>query len=78
VDIINRGFSGYNTAMILPIAKEMFAQQGTAEIAFWTLWLGANDAGQSRLLSRLTSPCCVQRPEELMIALLGPFVLSAL
>lgn len=46
VDIINRGFSGYNTTMVLPIAKDLFAASGGAEVAFWTLWLGANDAGQ--------------------------------
>ncbi|CDZ97437.1 Isoamyl acetate-hydrolyzing esterase [Phaffia rhodozyma] len=49
-DVINRGFAGYNTSAILPIAKTIIApsnstsSSATQPIAFLTLWLGANDA----------------------------------
>ena len=36
--------------MVLPIAKEIFAEAGKAgglDIAAWTIFLGANDAGES-------------------------------
>lgn len=35
--------------MVLPIAKEIFVEAGKAggvEIAAWTIFLGANDAGE--------------------------------
>lgn len=50
LDVINRGFAGYNTSMVLPIARDLFGPGG-ADVAFWTLWLGANDAGEGQTIS---------------------------
>ncbi|KAL7409921.1 SGNH hydrolase-type esterase domain-containing protein [Mrakia frigida] len=59
LDVVNRGFSGYNTAMVLPIAKEIFAEAGKSgglEIAAWTIFLGANDAVLFNTPSRQSIP----------------------
>jgi len=43
-DVFNRGFSGYNTKMILHCAEEIITKELFQGIAAVTLFLGANDA----------------------------------
>ncbi|KZV71806.1 SGNH hydrolase [Peniophora sp. CONT] len=47
-DVLNRGFSGYNTEWALPIADTLFPAPGssvpTAPVRLLTIWFGANDA----------------------------------
>ncbi|KAI0654738.1 SGNH hydrolase [Cubamyces menziesii] len=48
MDVINRGFSGYNTDWILPVFEQCFAtqheQQHVPKIRLLVIWFGANDA----------------------------------
>ncbi|EKM55905.1 uncharacterized protein PHACADRAFT_174060 [Phanerochaete carnosa HHB-10118-sp] len=48
LDIIVRGFSGYNTAWVLPVFEKVFPKrterQKLARIQLLTIWFGANDA----------------------------------
>lgn len=47
-DVINRGFSGYNTEWALPVFEQIFAkqheQQHVPRVRLLTIWFGANDA----------------------------------
>lgn len=42
-DVINRGFSGYNTRMCLEVVPRVFGESDTS-ILYCTVLLGANDA----------------------------------
>lgn len=46
VDVINRGFGGYNSCWALPLLDQVLAQLAASNqsVLFATLWLGANDA----------------------------------
>ncbi|KAI0713412.1 SGNH hydrolase [Earliella scabrosa] len=48
MDVLNRGFSGYNTDWTLPVFEQCFAtqheQQHVPKIRLLVIWLGANDA----------------------------------
>ncbi|KAI0350079.1 SGNH hydrolase [Trametes cingulata] len=48
MDVINRGFSGYNTDWIQPVFEECFAtqhdQQHVPKVRLLVIWFGANDA----------------------------------
>ncbi|KAF8497245.1 SGNH hydrolase [Russula emetica] len=49
LDIINRGFSGYNTDWALPVWEQIIAKRGEAQlhtprVRLITIWFGANDA----------------------------------
>ncbi|KAI9056868.1 SGNH hydrolase [Trametes sanguinea] len=48
MDVINRGFSGYNTDWILPVFEQCFAtqheQQYVPKVRILVIWFGANDA----------------------------------
>ncbi|KAI0747659.1 SGNH hydrolase [Daedaleopsis nitida] len=48
MDVINRGFSGYNTDWILPVFEQCFAtqheQQHVPKVRLLVIWFGANDA----------------------------------
>lgn len=44
-DILNRGFSGYNTRMILPLVDSIFAKMNNVRLV--TIWLGSNDSSIS-------------------------------
>ncbi|OAV89459.1 hypothetical protein PTTG_06190 [Puccinia triticina 1-1 BBBD Race 1] len=49
LDVVNRGFSGYNTAWALHVAKKIFPAQSAGSNSFprkriVTIWFGANDA----------------------------------
>jgi len=44
LDVINRGFSGYNTDHILTVLNEILPTPEQAPIKFLTIWFGANDA----------------------------------
>ncbi|GJE98141.1 SGNH hydrolase [Phanerochaete sordida] len=48
LDVVTRGFSGYNTQWILPVFEKVLAKrnerQNLAKIQLLTIWLGANDA----------------------------------
>ncbi|OSC97633.1 SGNH hydrolase [Trametes coccinea BRFM310] len=48
MDVINRGFSGYNTDWILPVFEQCFAtqheQQHVPKVRILVIWFGANDA----------------------------------
>ncbi|KAI0247061.1 SGNH hydrolase-type esterase domain-containing protein [Lactifluus subvellereus] len=49
LDVVNRGFSGYNTDWALPvleqiIAKREYVQPQTPHVRLLTIWFGANDA----------------------------------
>ncbi|KAI0373324.1 SGNH hydrolase [Pilatotrama ljubarskyi] len=48
MDVINRGFSGYNTDWIQPVFEQCFAtqhdQQHAQKVRLLTIWFGANDA----------------------------------
>ncbi|KAI0668538.1 SGNH hydrolase [Trametes maxima] len=47
-DVVNRGFSGYNTDWIIPIFEQIFPtqhqQQHAPKVRLLTIWFGANDA----------------------------------
>ena len=42
-DVLNRGFSGYNTKMALDLLPSIFTQ-GDSGVLFCTVFFGANDA----------------------------------
>jgi len=47
LDVLNRGYSGYNTTWGLPVFKQCLARAGTPnvpKIRVLTIWFGANDA----------------------------------
>ncbi|KAH9453988.1 hypothetical protein MJO28_007001 [Puccinia striiformis f. sp. tritici] len=47
LDVVNRGFSGYNTTWALHVAKTIFPAHGTQPLPrkrIVTIWFGANDA----------------------------------
>lgn len=44
VDVINRGFSGYNTAITLLSLPEVLDSLSKQQVVMATVWLGANDA----------------------------------
>lgn len=44
LDIINRGFSGYNTRQALQILPHILPSRSQSRVRFLTLWYGANDA----------------------------------
>ncbi|KAM5542561.1 hypothetical protein V8D89_003522 [Ganoderma adspersum] len=48
MDVINRGYSGYNTDWILPVFEQIFAtqheQQHAPKVRLLVIWFGANDA----------------------------------
>ncbi|KAH9923983.1 SGNH hydrolase [Epithele typhae] len=48
MDVVNRGFSGYNTDWILPVFDQVFAtkeqQQHLPKVRLLVIWFGANDA----------------------------------
>ncbi|KAH9932154.1 SGNH hydrolase-type esterase domain-containing protein [Amylocystis lapponica] len=48
MDVLNRGFGGYNTEWITPVFEQCFAkqheQQHVPTVRLLTIWLGANDA----------------------------------
>lgn len=48
LDILNRGFSGYNTAMALPVLSQFFPSiapvSSTSRVRLMTVFFGANDA----------------------------------
>lgn len=49
LDILNRGFSGYNTNWALPVWEQLIAKRGevqhyTPRVQLITIWFGANDA----------------------------------
>ncbi|TFK50102.1 SGNH hydrolase [Heliocybe sulcata] len=47
-DVINRGFSGYNTEWVIPVFEQFFAksqdQARLPKVQLLTIWFGANDA----------------------------------
>jgi lysophospholipase L1-like esterase len=45
-DILNRGFSGYNTRMILPLVDSIFSSK-IENVQLVTVWLGSNDSSIS-------------------------------
>lgn len=42
-DVFNRGFSGYNTRWMLPIAERVFVPEDAAPVGLVVVFLGAND-----------------------------------
>lgn len=44
LDVINRGFSGYNTRWGLEVAQRVFPSTDSAKLKAMTMWWGANDA----------------------------------
>ncbi|KAL4785794.1 SGNH hydrolase-type esterase domain-containing protein [Aspergillus varians] len=44
LDVINRGFGGYNTANAVKAFPKFFPAPETASVRFMTIWFGANDA----------------------------------
>lgn len=44
VDVLNRGYSGYNTRKVLAAVPILLAEQRREKLLFATLFLGANDA----------------------------------
>lgn len=42
-DVVNRGFSGYNTRWLLPLVDRLFVPGGAAPVKLITIFLGAND-----------------------------------
>lgn len=42
-DVVNRGFSGYNTRWLLPLVDKLFTPDEEAETKLVTIFLGAND-----------------------------------
>ena len=44
VDVINRGYSGYNTRWALSIVDHLFPANTTSKVELATVFFGANDA----------------------------------
>ncbi|KAL3488567.1 SGNH hydrolase-type esterase domain-containing protein [Aspergillus germanicus] len=44
LDVINRGFGGYNTAHAVKVFPKFFPTPETASVRFLAIWFGANDA----------------------------------
>ncbi|EAW06394.1 SGNH/GDSL hydrolase family protein [Aspergillus clavatus NRRL 1] len=44
LDVINRGFGGYNTAHAIKVFPKFFPKPETATVRFMTIFFGANDA----------------------------------
>ncbi|KAI0654748.1 SGNH hydrolase [Cubamyces menziesii] len=48
MDVVNRGYSGYNTDWIIPVFEQCFAmqheQQHVPKVRILAIWFGANDA----------------------------------
>lgn len=44
LDVINRGFSGYNTTQALQVLPLFMPSPSRARVRFFAIWLGANDA----------------------------------
>jgi isoamyl acetate esterase len=44
VDVINRGYSGYNTRWALSLADHIFPADVTSKVELVTVFFGANDA----------------------------------
>jgi lysophospholipase L1-like esterase len=44
VDVINRGYSGYNTRWALSVVDHIFPANATGKIGLATIFFGANDA----------------------------------
>lgn len=42
-DVVNRGYSGYNTRWLLPLVDRLFVPGGAAPVKLVTIFLGAND-----------------------------------
>ncbi|CAN0465067.1 unnamed protein product [Hapterophycus canaliculatus] len=44
-DVVNRGFSGYNTRWLMPLVEKIFVpdRDGNAPVKLVTIFLGAND-----------------------------------
>eukprot|EP00903_Cladosiphon_okamuranus_P008868 g8490.t1 len=42
-DVVNRGYSGYNTRWLLPLVDRLFVPGGDAPVKLVTVFLGAND-----------------------------------
>ncbi|KAG9232864.1 GDSL Lipase/Acylhydrolase family protein-like protein [Amylocarpus encephaloides] len=47
LDIVNRGFSGYNTDHILTVLADVLPTPQQAKIQFLTIWFGGNDSNQT-------------------------------
>ncbi|KAI5362255.1 Putative SGNH hydrolase-type esterase domain, SGNH hydrolase superfamily [Septoria linicola] len=44
LDVINRGFSGYNTRQALEVLPHVIPPRSHSRVRFMTVWFGANDA----------------------------------
>ncbi|KAF2215449.1 hypothetical protein CERZMDRAFT_35936 [Cercospora zeae-maydis SCOH1-5] len=44
VDVVNRGFSGYNTRQALEVLPHVLPPRSCSRVRFMTIWFGANDA----------------------------------
>ncbi|CAN0276179.1 unnamed protein product [Ectocarpus sp. 6 AP-2014] len=42
-DVVNRGFSGYNTRWLMPLMDRLFVPGGSTPVKLVTIFLGAND-----------------------------------
>lgn len=42
-DVVNRGFSGYNTRWLMPLMDRLFVPGGNTPVKLVTIFLGAND-----------------------------------
>ncbi|KAH8833532.1 SGNH hydrolase-type esterase domain-containing protein [Flagelloscypha sp. PMI_526] len=51
LDVLNRGFGGYNTEWCTPILEQCLGlkseREGVPKVLLMTIWLGANDAAQA-------------------------------
>lgn len=43
IDVVNRGFSGYNTRWLMPLVDRLFVPGGASPTKLVTIFLGAND-----------------------------------
>jgi len=55
-DIINRGYSGFNTKWALHLLPQIFTDNAFPSVKFITLWFGANDASLVHLNKRQHIP----------------------
>lgn len=44
LDVINRGFSGYNSRQALQVLPHVLPRRSCARVRFMTIWFGANDS----------------------------------
>jgi len=75
LDVVNRGYGGYNSTFLYEVAKQMVVEKGTkglSEVALVTLFIGANDSTDAKLNPRQHVPIPLYKEKVKAILALFP------